>query len=156
MQKTLLALCALSFSIAAYPQTNDKKADYFPAQDVQKQLDDLVSKSQASGSSGATLGDYGSHRIQLSVRSTSGGAEIHGHYDDIFIVKQGHATLTTGGTIIDPKTTPDGETKGSGISNGHVQELAAGDVVNIPAGTPHQLKIPEGVLFSTIVVKVRE
>ncbi|HYK35953.1 hypothetical protein [Alloacidobacterium sp.] len=157
MQKILLVFCALSFfSIAAYSQTSGKRADYFPAQDVQKQLTDLVSKSQASGSGGATLGDYGSHKIQLSVRTTSGGAEIHGHYDDIFVVKQGHATLTTGGSIIDAKTSPDGETKGSGIQDGHVQEIAAGDVVNIPAGTPHQLKIPEGVLFSTIVVKVRE
>lgn len=157
MQKILLAVCALSFfSIAAYAQSSAKKADYFSAQDVQQQLDDLALKSKSSGSSGATLGDYGSHKIQLSVRTTSGGAEIHGHYDDIFVVKQGHATLTTGGMITDPKTTPDGETKGSGIQDGHIQEISAGDVVNIPAGTPHQLKIPEGVLFSTIVVKVRE
>lgn len=156
MTKTFLTLCALSlFSIATIAQTSEKKADYFSAQDVQKQLDDLASKSQSSGSSGATLGDYGSHKIQLSVRTTSGGAEIHGHYDDIFVVQKGHATLTTGGTVIDPKTGPDGETKGSGINDGHTQEISAGDVVNIPAGTPHQLKIPEGV-FSTIVVKVKE
>jgi mannose-6-phosphate isomerase-like protein (cupin superfamily) len=157
MRKIWLAICALSlFGVAAQAQTGEKKADYFPAQDVQKQLDDLVSKSQSSGSGGATLGDYGSHKIQLSVRTTSGGAEIHGHYDDIFIVKQGHAILTTGGTIADAKSTPDGETKGSSISNGHTQEIATGDVVNVPAGTPHQLKIAQGTTFSTIVVKVRE
>lgn len=157
MKKTFLALCALSlFSIATLAQTGEKKADYFSAQDVQKQLDDLASRSQSSGSSGATLGDYGSHKIQMSVRTTSGGAEIHGHYDDIFVVQKGHATLTTGGTIVNPKTSPDGETKGPSIQDGHTQEISAGDVVNIPAGTPHQLKIAAGTLFSTIVVKVRE
>jgi len=157
MKKYFVALCAASLlSGFAYAQDSAKKADYFSAQDIQKQLADLAPKSQSAGSSGSTLGDYGSHRIQLSVRNTSGGAEIHAHYDDVFVVQQGHATLTTGGTIIDPKTTPDGETKGSGISDGHTQEIAAGDVVNIPAGTPHQLKIAPGIAFNTIVVKVKE
>jgi mannose-6-phosphate isomerase-like protein (cupin superfamily) len=157
MRKICLMICALSlFAFAAHSQTDEKKADYFSAQDVQKQLGDLAAKSQSSGSSGSTLGDYGSHKIQLSVRNTSGGAEIHTHYGDVFVVQQGHATLTTGGTIIDPKTNPDGEIKGQGISDGHIQEIAAGDVINVPAGTPHQLKIAPGTTFSTIVVKVKE
>ncbi|HLH37492.1 MAG TPA: hypothetical protein VKX41_22715 [Alloacidobacterium sp.] len=157
MKKTFIALCAVSMlGIAAYAQSTEKKADYFSAQDVQRQLADLASKSQSAGSGGATLGDYGSHKIQLSVRTTSGGAEIHSYYDDVFVVQKGHATLTTGGTIVDPKMNPDGETKGTSIQDGHVQEISAGDVVNVPAGTPHQLKIAEGVLFSTIVVKVKE
>jgi mannose-6-phosphate isomerase-like protein (cupin superfamily) len=157
MKRYFIALSVISLlGSVAYAQNSDKKADYFSAQDIQKQLADLAPKSQAAGSSGATLGDYGSHRIQLSVRNASGGAEIHAHYDDVFVVQRGHATLTTGGSVIDGKTTPDGETKGSGISDGHTQELSAGDVVNIPAGTPHQLKLAPGVPFSTIVVKVRE
>lgn len=157
MKKRLTALFALPLlCVLTQAQTNPQKTDYFSAQEIKKQLDDLAPKSQATGSSGATLGDYGSHRIQLSVRNASGGAEIHAHYDDVFVVQQGHATLTTGGSVIGPKTTPDGETKGSGISDGHTQEISAGDVVNIPAGTPHQLKISPGTLFSTIVVKVKE
>jgi len=157
MKRHVIALCAVPLLVAyAYAQNDSKRADYFSAQDIQKQLADLAPKSQAAGSSGATLGDYGSHRIQLSVRNTSGGAEIHAHFDDVFVVQQGHATLTTGGTVIDAKTSADGETKGSGISDGHVQEISAGDVVNIPAGTPHQLKIAPGTAFSTIVVKVKE
>jgi mannose-6-phosphate isomerase-like protein (cupin superfamily) len=155
--KICLTICALALlGLAAHAQNSEKKADYFSAQDVQKQLADLAAKSQSAGSGGATLGDYGSHKIQLSVRTTSGGAEIHSHYDDVFVVQKGHATLTTGGTIVDAKTSPDGETKGSSIQDGHVQEISAGDVVNIPAGTPHQLKIADGVVFSTIVVKVKE
>jgi mannose-6-phosphate isomerase-like protein (cupin superfamily) len=156
MRRLVALSVVLLFSILAQAQSNEKKADYFSSQEIQKQLADLAPKAQPSGSSGSTLGDYGSHKIQLSVRSTSGGAEIHAHYDDVFVVQQGHATLTTGGSIIDSKTDSDGETKGSGISDGHTQEISAGDVVNIPAGTPHQLKIASGTLFSTIVVKVRE
>jgi mannose-6-phosphate isomerase-like protein (cupin superfamily) len=156
MRRFLALSVVLLFSIFARAQSGEKKADYFSSQEIQKQLADLAPKAQPSGSSGSMLGDYGSHRIQLSVRSSSGGAEIHAHYDDVFVVQQGHATLTTGGSVIDGKTDSDGETKGSGISDGHTQEISAGDVVNIPARTPHQLKIAPGMLFSTIVVKVRE
>src|ERR1700739_4253076 len=157
MKKQLLAICALPLlAIAAYAQNDAKKAEYFSAQDIQKQLADLAPQAKSSGSSGSTLGDYTSHQIKLSVRTSSGGAEVHSHYDDVFVVTQGQATLTTGGTVVDAKTDADGETKGPSIQDGKTQVISAGDVVHIPAGTPHQLKIAPGTLFSTIVVKVKE
>ena len=157
MKKQLLAICALPLlAIAAYAQNDAKKAEYFSAQDIQKQLADLAPQAKSSGSSGSTLGDYTSHQIKLSVRTSSGGAEVHAHYDDVFFVTQGQATLTTGGTVVDAKTDADGETKGPSIQDGKTQVISVGDVVHIPAGTPHQLKIAPGTLFSTIVVKVKE
>ena len=74
----------------------------------------------------------------------------------MFVVTQGQATLITGGTVEDLKTGDDGEAKGTSIQDGNTQLISVGDVVHIPAGTPHQLKIAQGTLFSTIVVKVRE
>jgi mannose-6-phosphate isomerase-like protein (cupin superfamily) len=157
MKKQIITLCALTlFSIVAIAQSGSKKVDYFSAQDIQKQLADLAPKAQSSGSSGSTLGDYTSHQVKLSVRTVSGGAEVHAHYDDVLMVTQGHATLITGGTVDNPKTGDDGETQGTGIHDGSTQLISTGDVVHIPAGTPHQLKIAKGTLFSTIVVKVRE
>lgn len=131
-------------------------AQVFPARDVTAEMTSVVHKAKTSGSGGATLGDYGSHAIQLSVRTQSGGAEVHTHFDDIFYVTQGHATLITGGTVMNAKTSADGETHGTGIENGQSRVLAKGDVVNIPAGTPHQLKIAPGEVYSAIVIKVRE
>lgn len=157
MKKQVLAICALPLlAIAAYAQNDAKKAEYFSAQDIQKQLADLAPQAKSSGVSGSTLGDYTSHQIKLSVRTSSGGAEVHSHYDDVFVVTQGQATLITGGTVVDPKTDADGETKGPSIHDGNTQVISVGDVVHIPAGTPHQLKIAPGTLFSTIVVKVKE
>lgn len=157
MKKQLLAICALPLlAIAAYAQNDAKKAEYFSAQDLQKQLADLAPQAKSSGVSGSTLGDYTSHQIKLSVRTSSGGAEVHAHYDDVFFVTQGQATLITGGTVVDPKTDADGETKGPSIHDGNTRIISVGDVVHIPAGTPHQLKIAPGTLFSTIVVKVKE
>jgi len=157
MKKRLMVLCVLPLlGVLANAQSSSSKVDYFSAQDIQKQLADLAPKAQSAGSSGSTLGDYTSHQLKLSVRTASGGAEAHAHYDDVFVVTQGQATLITGGAINNPKTGSDGETQGTDIRDGNTQLISAGDVVHIPAGTPHQLKIAQGTLFSTVVVKVRE
>jgi mannose-6-phosphate isomerase-like protein (cupin superfamily) len=131
-------------------------AQVYSGKDVAQQLEQLVQKAKASGSSGATLGDFTSHAIKLSVRTTSGGAEVHAHYDDIFFVTGGSATLITGGHVLNAKTGADGETKGSGIEGGTRQEIHKGDVVHIPAGTPHQLLIAPGATYGSIVIKVKE
>jgi mannose-6-phosphate isomerase-like protein (cupin superfamily) len=149
----ILAMAAVA--IPCYAQEL-KKADIFSDRAVTSQLSALVQAARGSGSSGATLSDYTSHSIKLSVRTASGGAEVHAYYDDIFFVTEGKATLITGGTVIHAKTDTDGETKGSGIENGTSETIAKGDVVHIPAGVPHQLHIAPGDVYSSIVVKVRE
>jgi mannose-6-phosphate isomerase-like protein (cupin superfamily) len=153
--KLIPILAVAAFSLPALAQTGGS-AEVFPGKDVAAQLTALVEKAKPSGSSGAVLGDYKSHAIRLSVRTGSGGAEIHAHYDDIFVVTDGSATLITGGTVVDPKAGADGETKGTRIQNGKSQTITKDDIVHIPAGTPHQLIIAPGTSFSTIVVKVKE
>jgi quercetin dioxygenase-like cupin family protein len=131
-------------------------AQVYAGKDVAAQLEALVAQAKASGSGGATLGDFQSHAIKLSVRASSGGAEIHAHYDDIFFVTDGSATLITGGQVQNAKTAPDGETKGSGIEGGTRQLIRKGDVVHVPAGTPHQLILAPEEIYSSIVIKVKE
>ena len=148
----------LAIAVASIPccAQGPKKADVFSGQAVTSQLSALMQAAKVPGSSGATLGDYTSHSIKLSVRTSSGGAEVHAHYDDVFFVTEGKATLVTGGDVIQPKMDSDGETKGSGIENGRSEMISKGDVVHIPAGVPHQLRIAPGEVYSSIVVKVRE
>ena len=149
----IFAVAALA--IPSFAQTGGK-AQVFSGKDISAQLATLGQTSKASGSSGGTLGDYKSHAIKLSVRTASGGAEIHAHYDDIFVVTGGKATLITGGTVMNAQTGNDGETKGSSLQDGQSQTITKNDIVHIPAGTPHQLIIAPGDVFSTIVVKVKE
>lgn len=130
--------------------------EVFPRKEINAHIEALTQKAKTSGSSGTKLGDYQSHNISISVRSSSGGAEVHAHYDDVFVVTEGRATLITGGTVIDGKTDSDGETKGPSIQNGKSQLIATGDVVHIPAGTPHQIMIADGDVYGAIVIKVRE
>jgi mannose-6-phosphate isomerase-like protein (cupin superfamily) len=125
-------------------------------QDVKARLDGLVPGAKASGSSGATLVDYGSYKLQLSVRTASGGAEVHAHWDDVMVVEAGSATLVTGGTVVGGNTDADGETHGAKIEGGQTQTLAAGDTVTIRAGTPHQILLAPGTVYEALVVKVHE
>ena len=149
----ILAMAALIIPCCAQSQSN---ADVFTNQAITSQRAALVQSAKASGSSGATLGDYGSRAIKLSVRTASGGAEMHTHFDDIFFVTDGKAELVTGGSVVDAKTDSQGETKGSSIQNGKSVTIAKGDVVHIPAGVPHQLILAPGSVYSSVVIKVRE
>ncbi|MGC2162608.1 MAG: hypothetical protein WA634_11910 [Silvibacterium sp.] len=133
-----------------------RKAEIFSGNAVASQMATLMQTARASGSGDATLGNYESHAIKLSVRTTSGGAEVHAHYDDIFFVTQGKATLITGGTVVDAKNGADGETEGSRIQSGTSRTIVKGDIVHIPAGTPHQLILAPGASYSAIVIKVKE
>ncbi|MFZ0661878.1 MAG: hypothetical protein WAM66_04240 [Acidobacteriaceae bacterium] len=153
--KLIPILAAALLAVPCFAQTGTS-AQVFSGKEVRSQMAGLVQKAKASGSSGAKLADYGSHAIQLSVRTKSGGAEVHAHFDDIFYVTEGRATLVTGGSVIDPEAGADGETKGSGIRSGQSRVIVKGDIVNIPAGTPHQVKVAPGDVFAAVVIKVKE
>jgi mannose-6-phosphate isomerase-like protein (cupin superfamily) len=124
--------------------------------DVKARLDAMISAAKVAGSSSATLVDYGSYKLQLSVRTQSGGAEIHAHWDDVMVVEAGSATLVTGGAVIDGSTSTDGETHGTKIEGGQTQSLNPGDMVTIRAGTPHQIHIDPGTIYEALVVKIHE
>lgn len=146
----------LAATVAPAAQEPTAQQPVFLQKDVKARIEPLIPEAKAKGSSGATLADYGSYKLQLSVRSVSGGAEIHAHWDDVMLVEQGSATLITGGTVPDAKTNADGETHGSKIVGGQEQTLNPGDMVTVRAGTPHQLLIPVGTIYSSVVVKIHE
>lgn len=155
MRLLMPLFASMILSLPAAAQTGGK-ADLFSATQIKAQLATLGAQAAASGSAGTTLADYGSHKVQISVRTASGGAEIHAHFDDVMIVEQGIATLITGGTVTDPKSNPDGETKGTGIQDGQSRTISVGDVITVNAGIPHQILVPAGTTYSAIVIKVRE
>ena len=153
--KLLIAVASAVLAIPSIGQTQ-QAPQIFSARDIESQLASLTQAAKTTGSGGAVLGKYPSHTIQLSVRTSSGGAEVHAHYDDILVVNQGRATLITGGTVESAKAGSDGETRGKSIKNGQSQTIGKDAIAHIPAGTPHQLVIAPGTTFSAIVVKVRE
>ncbi len=120
------------------------------------QLQDMSHKLAQKGTPFASqdLVRYGNHYTMLAFRGATGSSELHEHEADIFVVESGQATLVTGGKMVNPHTTKAGEIRGSSIAGGERHNLGAGDIVHIPAGTPHQLLVQSSKPFTYFVIKV--
>jgi quercetin dioxygenase-like cupin family protein len=94
-------------------------------------------KMAAGFTKGGTVLNNGAFQILTSHRVQPGQVEVHANYGDIMFVVEGSATIVTGGTVVDGKTTAPGEIRGSSITGGKSYHLAPGDVFVIQAGTPH-------------------
>lgn len=84
-----------------------------------------------------------------------GFSESHDDWADIYFVTSGNASLVVGGTIVDGEETEPGEIRGTMIEGGTLQRLAEGDVVHIPAGTAHHVRVEPGEQVTYFIVKVR-
>src|SRR6185437_3228750 len=111
---------------------------------------------QGSGSAGITLARYQGHYTMLTARTGSGGGELHQHYSDFLIVLDGEGTEMTGGKMVDGKEGANGETRGKTLEGATAHVLHKGDVIHIPAGTPHQAIEAPGQSIIIYVIKVEE
>lgn len=103
---------------------------------------------------GRMVADRGYTVIALR-RTADGEAEIHSEWDDVIMVQEGGATLLHGGAVEGGRETAPGERRDGRSGGGTSQALAPGDVVLVPAGTPHQVLVPAGGSVTYLVVKVR-
>jgi mannose-6-phosphate isomerase-like protein (cupin superfamily) len=158
MKIALSIVAALAMGAPAVTLTGDQ-ALVITGQDIQGQLRQMETESHPSGMSSHYLANYKSLTVMLSLRSSTGQAEVHQHVDDVMVVQQGTAKLTTGGTLIDGKpvdNSGNGEIRGTGIEGGTSRMIEVGDVVIVPAGVPHFVQIPPGTVYSALVTKVKE
>jgi len=95
-----------------------------------------VSATMAKG--GAIIEDQGL-RI-LAQRRGAGEAEVHEKTNHVFIIVEGEATFVTGGTLVGARPTSPGQLRASSIQGGQTYRLTKGDVITIPAKTPHWWK----------------
>lgn len=102
----------------------------------------------------ATHADFGDHTMTISHREVNGRAEVHQNKADVIVVQSGTATLVTGGAVVDPVTTGPNEIQGASIQGGVSRTVAPGDVIEIPAGVPHQFFIAPGTQITYLIVKV--
>jgi glc operon protein GlcG len=113
-------------------------------------------KVDAAFGNGAVLfdGEKSNYMIHASRRDKPGLAEVHLDDADLIHVLDGTATFVTGGEVVESATTAQGELRGKEIRGGEERHLAKGDVIIVPAGTPHWFKQVNGP-FLYYVVKVR-
>jgi hypothetical protein len=115
----------------------------------------LAPKVNAQKLASQDLARFPDHWFSVTYREASGEAEFHENQADVFVVENGKATLVVGGKIINGRTTAPGEIRGSSIQGGDKHALVAGDVVHIPARTPHQLLLAPGATFTYFVIKIQ-
>lgn len=97
---------------------------------------DAVSALMAKG--GAMVNDPG---LTVSiVRRGAGHVEYHEYGNHIIFVIDGEATVVTGGTMVDSKRTSPDQMMAASIEGGETYHLSKGDVITVPAKTPHWFK----------------
>ena len=131
-------------------------ADHYTAAQLVHKMAELKAQAAATGSASVKLQQYTNHFTMLAYRNKDGGAEIHTQFADVFYIVRGKAVLLTEGTIPDSHEESPGELRGTAVVDGTKTPLGPGDVVHIPAGTPHQLLVPKGKELLYFVIKVKE
>ena len=87
--------------------------------------------------------------IQRTTADT--GALVHDKIDEFYSILVGGGPLLTGGTLVNAKPNASSLTigpgsSGTGIEGGENRRVAVGDVIFIPAGTPHMFSQLDGTI----------
>jgi mannose-6-phosphate isomerase-like protein (cupin superfamily) len=88
------------------------------------------------------LAPYGAN---LEYRAAVGPSAVHKKYAEFFYVVDGSATLMTGGKLVNEKSNGD-NLSGTAIEGGSSRQVAKGDFVIVPEGTPHWFSAINGTI----------
>ena len=97
---------------------------------------DKVSAVMAKG--GPIIEDKGL-RV-LAQRRGAGEVEVHAKTNHVFIIVEGEAVFVTGGTLVGAKNTAPNQIRAENVQGGQTYRLTKGDVITVPANTPHWFK----------------
>ena len=109
--------------------------------------------------------DAGGHNVGVAVIYRPAGTEIaggasHTEVTEVYYVIEGRGTLVTGGTMVNPKERELNarryELNGPGVSGSDIEggvsrPVGPGDIIIIPAGTPHKFsEVTEAITYACI------
>lgn len=158
MLKILALLLAFAQSGAKPIPATDVKAG-----DIQATVKQEIAKSTTD--TPIRTVDAGGHNVGIAVvyrpKGAKGGAAFHDKVTEVYQVLEGSGTLVTGGTMVNPqRRANDAEdvtqlsgpgVSGTGIEGGLSRRIGKGDMVIIPAGTPHWFSEIQETLTYTVV-----
>jgi mannose-6-phosphate isomerase-like protein (cupin superfamily) len=144
-QLALLSLAGAPFAMAgdATPNIQIFPAAALAAQTAQPK-DGLVSSQ--------FLNSPGGH-VYLIRRDKTGITEVHMAFNDLIIVRSGHAKITVGGQVSGNTEEQPTEWRGGEIIGGKDYPLSPGDVLFIPAGIPHRVLVAPKASVTYLAVK---
>ncbi len=145
--RQLLALAALTATLAssAFAQQAAPTPNTFMNN---KDIMALVDKAKADRKGNAPLVaerilTMAPYRAQLEYRPGTSPAAVHEKDAELMIVLEGTGNIVTGGKLVDEKRNNANNLGGSSIAGGNSQAVVKGDMLIVPANTPHQV-IPTG------------
>jgi len=97
---------------------------------------DKVTEVMAKG--GPIVNDPG--LVVLAQRRQAGEVEYHDRTNHVFLFVEGEATLVVGGTMVNARRTAADQMRAPSAQGGTTYHVTKGDVITIPAKTPHWFK----------------
>jgi mannose-6-phosphate isomerase-like protein (cupin superfamily) len=113
-----------------------------------KEIMGLIDKAKADRKGDAPLVaepilSLAPYRAQLEYRPGTSPAAVHEKDAELMVVLEGTGDIVTGGKLADEKRTNANNLSGASITGGNSQAVVKGDMLIVPANTPHQV-IPTG------------
>ncbi len=133
------------------------------AADIQATLENAIATG-ATDTPMRTI-DAGGHHVSVALVHRGPSANvvagtIHSEVTEVYTVHDGSGTLVTGGRLIDPRPRENTARRrmvsgpgwtGTGTEGGVTRQVAEGDVIIIPAGTPHYFSdIAESITYTVV------
>jgi mannose-6-phosphate isomerase-like protein (cupin superfamily) len=170
--KTMLRAASVAGFLTAVfvvaPRIIDAQAKALPAVDIPgSAIQDRLRPRKPGELPNLRVVDAGGHNVGVGVLYRAEGdkqtAALHYKVSEVYHVIQGSATFVTGGTLVNAKTRESGSMEvskedgpgasGTAIQGGVNHQLKVGDVIVIPAGTPHWFsKIDGSIAYLAIRV----
>jgi mannose-6-phosphate isomerase-like protein (cupin superfamily) len=148
MRAQLLAFTFLAVAIA--PSAFAQPASPPPTKTFMnnKEIMGLIEKAKADRKGDAPLVaepilSMAPYRAQLEYRPGTSPAAVHEKDAELMVVFEGAGNIVTGGKLVDEKRNNPNNLGGSSITGGNSQAVVKGDMLIVPANTPHQV-IPTG------------
>jgi mannose-6-phosphate isomerase-like protein (cupin superfamily) len=152
--KGLIAATVVVVSIAFSSAAEAPGAKSWTASELKDFERSLGARMNSQRIATQSLGSFENHNMLVAHRESNGQGEIHERQADIFVVQTGEAVVLVGGELVGAKQVRPHELLGASIRGGVEKKLKAGDVIHIPARTPHQMLVASGQQITYLVVKV--
>jgi mannose-6-phosphate isomerase-like protein (cupin superfamily) len=140
MKKLLITITTIIGCTAfVLAQESMPPAMYYSAGEISSDVGASIAERPTFGVGRINSAD--DYNINMIRRMEPAGAIVHPEGTEIHYIVEGAGVLTTGGVAVRPQAGGP-----ANIEGGYSQRVTVGDLVLIPAGTPHQYTAVEGVV----------